>query len=347
MKLITSRYAGKCRSCQTPYLAGSKVGWQKGIRGALCEHCFDSQSPAIPNEPKPNYIPVAGEFGMIVPATKEPEFSIDWSELKEFVSTVLANNVAPNFRAASVRAINQFLLNMNSHWHGYTLAQLRDWLANGFQSAEIHGLEEFVPPIREKRKFRFDEDGDEFHFDMMLSGDDKPYSEFTKRDAIPGISLDILVSFASTTSAEIVNAFNVWLCKVAYSLESAGVDSEIVFHYRLRGTYRQTKDNGLQNTYIRVKKENEVVDFTSFSPMLSPASYRTFALMAYILHGESRKWDITMGMGRGDNSIPWGVNYNAENSKLEITVERMATSFPEEEMNEMLRAALRELMGKA
>lgn len=290
-------------------------------------------------------------------AKKAPKIdveSIEWSDLKEISLAVLTGkpirqyfNLAHNADAFKRR----FDVDSQASWYGYSRGQLERWLTEGFSTNVISDLSEFNPPIREKRKLRFSEEGDEFHFDLAASGDDNYMSEWTKRDSIPGVSLECEIGFTSSTDSSVVNAYNAWLCKVVYSLESVGVDCEILLNLTCDsdggGNLFQSNRSEKGQTRIIVKKENEITDFVSFSPMLSPAAVRTFGFAAQAMHTDKRKRPVSTTHGYWDTPRTWEVKWDSEGSKLRISATTMHPyEFPEEKMNQKLTAALREMMRK-
>jgi len=76
----------------------------------------------------------------------------------------------------------------SSGFYGYTTGQLKRWVTEGYSTDVIQGLQEFIPPVREKRRLQFLEEGDELHLDIAWSGSDNYFSEWTKREVIPGLA---------------------------------------------------------------------------------------------------------------------------------------------------------------
>jgi hypothetical protein len=340
MRLIRARYAGKCSQCHKRHPVGTMVYWERGSKGVLCRDCGrPTPKPATPAEtpalPTPKPIHHKGE----------EDFVIDWTDLKQFVQSVLKADSAP----AKFHTYNRDILTRNllkpSDWNGYTRGQLDRWLEEGFSTDAIKGLTEFTPAIREKRKLVFQEEGDEFHLDLAYSGVDSHFSTWTKRETIPGIALEAVVTFSSATDAEIVNAYNVWLCRTIYSLESAGVDCEVTLNARCTNLIQGLPSNRMTNTRIRVKRENEVTDFVAISPVLSPAAFRTFLFAAMTLNSESHGVDSVSGLGRPETESRWGVYYDAEKRRIVTTAHAHGSKhFPAEEMTRQFREALKDAM---
>jgi hypothetical protein len=330
LRRMTSRYSGRCKICRAPFFKGDVILWSKAT-GAQCLKHENAPAPAPKKSPKPK-----------TPQTPI-DFTIDWHELKEMTRDLFAGK-KPNLRPFNLKKIEGLLLTPSESWHGYTRGQLERWVNEGYQTEAIKGLAEFTPAIRQKRRLRFMEEGDEFHADLAMAGEERFMSEWTKREVTPGISLDCTVDFSAFVSPEIVNAYNVWICRTVYSLESAGIDCEVTLSCPATHSIAGMARDAVTNQRVRVKKENEVTDFVSISAMLSPAAMRGFLFTCIALNADSQGKDVDSGLG-GTVSHVWDVNYNAKDRRIEVTSMAQATSFPAEEMTRKFRAALKAAMG--
>jgi len=279
-------------------------------------------------------------------------FTIDWAEFKSHLKTVIVDKSRANFLKINRASFEKHATHSGS-WSGVSLGQLERWLTQGYQTESIHGLSEFVPPIREKRKLRFTEEGDEFHFDLAASGVDNYMSEWTKREAIPGVAIEAGIMFSGSVDSVVVGAYNTWICKIAYSLESAGIDCQITLDFPSwnlggRGSSRSAGSGKLYHNIVRVKRENEASDFLSWSAMLSPAALRNFGFCLGDLHCESRKEEISWSFGRGvPERRSWKCEYDADRRVIRIQNAYMdSRSFPADDMTRQFRDCLREMQGK-
>jgi len=283
-------------------------------------------------------------------------FTIDWADFKDKLRQVIVENKSANFAPKNKSAFERWAKQSGS-FSGVSLGQMQRWLTDGYQTESIHGLAEFTPPIREKRKLRFNEEGDEFHLDLAYSGMDNYMSEWTKRESIPGVAIEAGIMFSGGTDSKVVAAYETWICKVAYSLESAGIDTQITLDFpswnlgNAGGDYsRISAGSGkLYHNIVRVKKENEASDFLSWSAMLSPAALRNFGFCLGVLHCENRGERCSSSFGRG---VPerrnWKCRYDADRRVIVIENHYMhAGSFPAEDMTRQFRECLREMQGKA
>lgn len=265
---------------------------------------------------------------------------IDWPLLRQIVLRLQKGDTSDFVRPKNESAARGYA-NRGGSWQGFSSGQFHRWMEEGFQTSAIHGLEDFIPPVREKRKFVFVEEGDETHIDMALSGSDVYQSKFTKRDEIPGLALDVEIGMQAGVNAEVLNAFYAWLCRIAFSLDSAGIDVEITLRYQMKRWMTNQTSNTAYTTVIRVKKENEQTDFHSWSPMLSPASFRALMFIANTLHSDARGYDVSSSQGQRERST-WDIEYVPETRTVKINNPWSGTSsFPEELMTQKFREALK------
>jgi hypothetical protein len=161
---------------------------------------------------------------------KTSYFRLDWHELREMLRSAILQGTTPGVTRR--KNVDQILSHCEgSSWQGYTKNQLKEWLSDGYQTGTLHGLEDMIPPLREKRKFRFSEEGDELNVDLVLSGSDVYFQEWTKRESIPGIAIEAGIMFSAAVDARLIGQYSTWLNKIALSLESAGVDTEITLDF--------------------------------------------------------------------------------------------------------------------
>jgi hypothetical protein len=270
---------------------------------------------------------------------QESFFTIDWSDLREIVSDWVKKGSHPAIKNST----NRYQMNSISSpgsWQGYTKSELESWLDHGFKTDNL-GIE-ITPPVREKRRYFYSEDADEMHIDRALSGEDNYAGEFTKRVIIPGVSILVNIAFSSSVKAEIVNAYNVFMCQCIQSLETSGVDCEVTLAFP---SDRAITGQGRQTSIVRVKKENENSDFGSFSPMISPAAFRTFGFAAMICHAESRKSSIDSSFGFGrhhrtEEHHTWNVFQDEKTGQIVLDCPYMPTDFPKAEMQMKFRQVL-------
>ena len=283
-----------------------------------------------------------------LPKTSKKEgdscFTITFSALKDFVVEALENRGKVKGISISQNSakIKDHTVDVNS-FHGYTASQLERWVKEGYQTDILNGISD-AKPIREKRRYLYVEEGEEIHIDRALSGEDNFMSEWSKREVIPGAAVEAEVMFSAGTKAEIVNAYNVWLCRAISSLEAAGIDCQLTLKFSSHDCFPGA---GNGHTIVKVKSENEDLDFASFSAMLSPATLRTFGFVAICLHAESAGKPVSSGLGMGRYNVrpkpDWNVTFNRDRSVLEIDCPYQPHDFPSGRMDSLLQSAIRDM----
>jgi len=195
-------------------------------------------------------------------------------------------------------------------------------------------------PIREKRRFRYLEEGEEFHVDVLYEGSDNYFSDWTKREVIPGLAVEIEIGFRAQVSASVLRDYCDFICRALYALESSGVDCEVTVSNTVTGLWR---DNSKATTRIVVKKENEATDFRSWSAMLSPATYRAYGFAAKTMHAE--KANRKCSDGQGASHFPtWAVKFDKARRVVVISCySKESHYFPRESMENQLKIALKEI----
>jgi hypothetical protein len=348
MRRITSRYPFKCRKCGKQYSAGADCFWAKGQK-PVCPDCYSGNSSADSVKSAPSKVKPTPKRKF----DSEEYFTIDWADFKEILKRALIDDKAPEFQVSGNRSRFMEWVRRSGSFTGVSLGQMQRWITEGFRTDSIKGLSEFTPPIRDKRKLIFGEEGDEFHFDISAGGDENYMSHFTRKEQIPGVSISAGIMFAGMVDAETVAAYNTWICKVAYSLESAGIDLEITLDFpswnlRESGTRISAGQGTLWHNLVRVKKENEASDFLSWSAMMSPAALRNFGFALGTLHCDSKGVQVSHSFGRGvPERHSWNCRYNHERRTIEIVNAYMDSGkFPEERMTKEFRECLKKMQGK-
>jgi hypothetical protein len=276
---------------------------------------------------------------------KHSYYTIDWPDFKVWLGRSMEGEIPSVSRSANRTVIRDALT--GGQWYGYTEREAKDWLRNGYRTSALDGIADSVAPIRERRKFLFQEEGDEYYHDRMLDGDDLFFSEMTPQERIPGVALEISLVFSSFTNANIITEYLGWVCQTIYSLEVSGVDSEITLDFPTVGLNRNQMDTVYHNI-VRVKAENEVTSFSSFSPMISPAAFRGFGFSLMGLHADRDKFNCNPTLGRGMQHIKeWSVSYDSDRRVILFQNHyHGATNFPRELMTSQFQTALDQMRGK-
>jgi len=267
-------------------------------------------------------------------------FVIDWADLKETALDTIGGKVSRHFKAG-VNRNHAVEACKGGRWSGYESDQLQRWLTSGYKSGDALDYSHLVP-VREKRRFVFNEDDGEFNLDLVLSGEDRYYSEWTKVEKIPGLHIEAEIAMAASTDASTLTQYFRWMNQAVYSLEMAGIDVQLDLIYNCSSGLFREYDSRRFQTQIRVKQEGEISDFNSWSAMVSPASLRGLMFVAICKHAEDRGVNVQSGLGRRDRS-DWSVVFNRESSKLVIVPAWPGSPFPVATMDAQFKSALEEI----
>lgn len=274
----------------------------------------------------------------------ESTFVLDWQEIKVRVAEILDRDSAYGlgYRSSNARYLETHVLKPSRSFHGYTKNQLVDWVKKGYKAQELlRGIGDILP-LAEKRRYRYVEEGEEILVDRALSGEDNFMGEWTKKTVIPGARFEAEIMFSAFTSSEIVNAYNVWICRAIQSLDAAGVDATVSLKFTSKHLFSGVDT---PHSLVKVKSPGEVATFQSFSPMLSPAAFRTFGFATLIFHSDSAGKDAHGGLGSGHGGREWRCVFNAERGVIETYCPYTPDKFPSEKMDFELREAIKQIRG--
>jgi hypothetical protein len=276
-------------------------------------------------------------------------FHIDWIDYRRILRAAILDNERPVTMTDS-RVIDTFMTDVRAsgQWHDFSAAELRQWIADGYTPSNTIDVP-MLPPVQDKRRMRFIDDGDEFHADLAMSGADYYTSSMTQRKHVPAINIEAGIMFSGSTSGRIVNEYTMWLAQVCYSLETVGISCELTIDFpSWSGVNDSHSRSGVGTCYhqvVRVKKASEGVGFDSWSAMVSPAALRNFGFGLIDMHADSLGLKPSPTKGRGmQDRREWKVEYHSDRKTLVIENNYMGpTSFPEASMTTQLVEAIQSL----
>lgn len=273
-------------------------------------------------------------------------FKITFSELREKWLAAFRGSEMPNLSAANSRVLQAKLNDWRKYdaaeFSGATGAEMESNLVNGFI---VPGLSEFdsnAIPVRKRQRPRFNDCEGDFRHDLFLSGDENHFIDWTKRETMPGVSVEISMGFRASTPAEVINEYNRWILQALVAFETAGVETSVSIYNR--GTSRFVESSGATEYFIEVKREGERNDFTDWGAILGPGSYRILGFFTIILAAENNGCKCNSGFGSSATK-EWGVEWNRHERKLQIKQPHTAMHFPEAEMTQQLNKAIAQIRG--
>jgi len=316
-KRISVRHGAPCRACKQMIPAGAEAIWRKGYGIRHVDCAPDAATPqkaskSVKSHPF-EYAEVRDTFTRLVD--------------KGTVQTQVPHN-------ANVHERNLDSWKGDPSWIGCTIQDMRDFIANGYKVAGIEDLHPDLVPVRNRRRLKFDEDG-ELQIDLVASGFDYPFLQWEQREKKPGMVVNVAVDFNANVSAQVIREYQTWVARMLTALENEGYDVEVNVKIGLRDCWQGSGENEI---LIRVKRENEAVDFSRWSAMFSPGGFRMLGFTAIVMAGDREKKPVSTGLGSA-TSRKWGVSFDTETRTLNVDCED-SRDFPSARMTDDLKAAL-------
>lgn len=320
-KLITLRYAAKCRVCGKEIPSGTRAmyGGSKAISHVECEKPKASSS------------------------TNQPEQTVfNYDELRrDYIGTVAGNHTADVLKLSgnqrkwdSLKSDRQD----EGNWTGCTNVQMLDWLNSGYRVPGLEGVDSTLIPAAPKRKLRFAEEGDEMLIDLAWSGVDEHFITWDRRDTKPSLKVKISVSFSAIIPSAIVNSYQSWVARMLQTIDLFGLDMQVDLISPGRGQFGNP--NAVHAPVIRVKQSGTASDFSNWSPMFSPGGFRHLTFLAIIESADRAGHIVSSGLGRPVQCDTWKVTYDKETNELFVMNNNDRSEFPEFLMTQQLIAIL-------
>lgn len=221
----------------------------------------------------------------------------------------------------------------NDGWSGGTGADTLKYIREGYFAPEFAHSAEYVPRGEKIRNVWNDEEGD-VDAGRLLAGNDDFFLGSQKRPHRPGLRVQIEFAFAWTVSSKTIQEYGAWVAGFLASLEQTGFDLVVDMWIPLDELFQYAR--GRTNVLMRVKRHNEVSDFTEWSALFGPTGYRHLGFTAKCVAGDKvgKRVSDYFGMTIGGKS--WGLEYDREQSLVSITCNQRAGGgerFPFEALN--------------
>lgn len=224
-------------------------------------------------------------------------------------------------------------------WEGARPNDTIEWIEEGFRAREFTHAAEYVPKHDKRRAF-WNEDEGEVDLGRLYGGFDDFFMDSQIRPSRPGMRLQIEYSFSWDTSPHILAQYGAWCAGFIRSLEMSGYDLVVDMWIHLDDLYQG--DYGQRtNLLVRVKRENEVSNFTEWSALFSPSGYRHLGFTAKCVAGDKIKKAAVSSLGTCIMGHTWDVKYDRAQSTVLVTAAQVSrnSNNPYKELN---KAAIRE-----
>ena len=235
------------------------------------------------------------------------------------------------------------------NWYGGSYGTTCDNLRNGFRAPEFEHSAEYVPLATKKRPTWHDEPEGDLDIGRLYGGYDTAYLVPAEQEKKPGIRVMIEFAFACGVPNKVIEQYGAWVAGLLGALESTGYDLMVDMWIPLDGLFKNDDgmddyDGGRDNVLVRVKRSNEVSDFTEWSALFAPTGYRHLGFCAKMVAGDKIGKVCSDGLGSTLAGFTWGLDYDKDNSILKIRVDQRGyglyggDAFPTERLNEQAKA---------
>lgn len=234
-----------------------------------------------------------------------------------------------------------------ANWEGGTPSDTLNRLRYGYHAESFAHSADMVPRSIKRRNAWNSDDGD-IDLGRLMAGRDDFYLGSIKREARHGLHVQIEYAFAWTVNHKTIETYGAWVAGFLASLEASGydlvVDVWMPLNDMLVGQDSDLDEGGEDlyrtNVLIRVKRQNEVSDFTEWSALFSPTGYRHLGFTAIACAGDKVNRRISANFGRTiGGKKTWGVDYDREDQTVMITVNQRAGGRDADPTNRLNRAA--------
>jgi hypothetical protein len=229
-------------------------------------------------------------------------------------------------------------------WVGGSHGQTLDWLRNGYRAPEFEHSAAYVPLGERKRPTWHDEPDGDLDIGRLYGGFDDHYLVPAEQEKKPGIRVMIEYAFACGVSSKTIEQYGAWVAGLLGALESTGYDLTVDMWIPLDGLFQSSRNDYYNmtrdNVLIRVKRQNEVSDFTDWSALFAPTGYRHVGFCAKMVAGDKIGEKCYEGLGTTLGGKGWGLVYDEEESILKIQVDQRGhgmyggDAFPKDRLNE-------------
>ena len=136
---------------------------------------------------------------------KESFFQIDWFEFKNLLLAELDSKLGvPAMDSKNAVSFHRHTT-AGGTWYGYTMAQMGEWLRDGYMPDEvIAGLASLVPPTENRASMEWNDDDGEFHLDLAYSGADDYFSLPVTEKRAYGCRIEAGIMFSSATDSKVI-----------------------------------------------------------------------------------------------------------------------------------------------
>lgn len=226
-------------------------------------------------------------------------------------------------------------------FYGGTTEDMKRYIKNGYRTGSVLGT--FLPGVLRTRdgsaqrgRWQWMESGDEIDVGLALSGDAAPFRSFEPAPTAGGMNIRALYSFSANVDHNVIAAYGAWIARLLATCNGAGVSPALTidqYGERLTSSHRS-----LVLIRLRVKQENEALDWHRYSCLFSPTGYRHLGFTALMYAGGSNLLPGTLASGLGGcvSDHEWDLDWEPVTRTLTISAPSYANEFPSDKLTEQL-----------
>jgi hypothetical protein len=201
-----------------------------------------------------------------------------------------------------------------------TPAKMLEYLDSGFHAPEFASAIEYVP-IAERRVSSWNDEEGEPDAGRLIGGFDDFYLGMSDKPKRPGLRVQIEYCFAASVKPKVIEAYGAWVAGFLGALEATGFDLEVDMWVPLDHLYPRAPRT---NILVRVKRQNEVSDFSEWSALFSPGGFRHLGFTAICVACDKKHKQATYSLGNTISGKTWGLEYDRDDQTVRITVNQQA-----------------------
>jgi hypothetical protein len=233
----------------------------------------------------------------------------------------------------------------NSGFYGGTTDDARTYIRDGYKTSAMIG--EFLPGVLRTRsgeslrgQWIWNDYGDEIDVGLALSGDAQPFRSFESAATLGGMNINALMAFNSGTDFNVIAQYGQWVARLLATCAGAGVSPGLCIDHYGNGTTHKTDDSLVR---IRVKQENDAIDWARYSALFSPIGYRHLCFASLLrASGDPNGLpggigsDLGRACGPNHNSNDWDLGWDHATRTITLWGPTNPREFPADEMTRKL-----------
>ena len=183
-----------------------------------------------------------------------------------------------NFGSRSVSRLEELARAWRTEpsFYGGTPDDVKTYMRDGYRVGQLNG--DLLPGVLRTREgtarrgqWLWQESGDEVDLTLALSGDPDCFRSFEQAPTLGGLNVVALFAFSSTTDFNIIAQYGGWIARLLGTCQTAGISPSLIIDQYGQGV---TNKDATTLIRVRVKQENDALDWRRYSVLFSPPGFR-------------------------------------------------------------------------